>query len=284
MRCRPVALPAGRTAAITRIATWLVPAGGATPGCGTGPSARRPPPGRAVRACSSIATSTRATSCGRGRALTGIVDWVNACVGPAEVDTAHLRVNLAVLGDVANAERVVAGHPAWDIEAAFDFLDWGSRDAVETWPGPWPELDAATARIRLEAFVAQARRAAGLTADDRSASVVGWRTASTSSSAAARSSMAPAHPVASDRWSSRASGCGSSPRMTCHRRMSGGRSMPRGRSWRPASSISTATAAWSSWPTAGTNQRSDRASRPRSSGSTGTGSRRSRDGRTSRPS
>jgi len=91
-----------------------------------------------------------------GRSLTGIVDWVNACVGPAAIDTAHLRVNLAVFGDVANAERVVAGHPAWDIEAAFDFLDWGSRSAVETWPGPWPELDAATARIRLESFVAQA--------------------------------------------------------------------------------------------------------------------------------
>jgi aminoglycoside phosphotransferase (APT) family kinase protein len=91
-----------------------------------------------------------------GGALTGIVDWVNACAGPAEVDTAHLRVNLAVLGDVANADRVIPGDPAWDIEGAFDFLDWGSRDAVETWPGPWPELDAATARIRLETFVAQA--------------------------------------------------------------------------------------------------------------------------------
>ena len=56
-----------------------------------------------------------------------------ASVRPRSI-TAHLRVNLAVLGDVANAERVVAGHPAWDIEAAFDFLDWGSRDAVETWP------------------------------------------------------------------------------------------------------------------------------------------------------
>ena len=88
-----------------------------------------------------------------GRTLTGIVDWVNACVGPAEVDVAHLRVNLAVLEDVANADRVVAGDPAWDIEAAFGFLDWGSRDAIEAWPGPWPELDAATARSRLETFV-----------------------------------------------------------------------------------------------------------------------------------
>ena len=91
-----------------------------------------------------------------GRALTGVVDWVNACVGPAEVDAAHLRVNLAVLEDVANADRVVAGDPAWDIEAAFDFLDWQSQDAVDAWPGPWPALDAATARIRLEAFVARA--------------------------------------------------------------------------------------------------------------------------------
>lgn len=91
-----------------------------------------------------------------GRELTGIVDWVNACVGPAEVDAAHLRVNLAVIDDVAKADRVVAGDPAWDIEAALGFLDWESRDAVDGWPGPWPALDAATARARLEAFVARA--------------------------------------------------------------------------------------------------------------------------------
>ena len=91
-----------------------------------------------------------------GRRLTGVVDWVNACVGPAAVDIAHLRVNLAVLGDVANADRVLVGDPAWDIEAALGFLDWGSRDAVDAWPGPWPELDAATARISFEAFVARA--------------------------------------------------------------------------------------------------------------------------------
>ena len=61
---RRVPRPVGRTTAITRVAIWLVPAGGATPRSGTGPSARRPRPGRTVRPCSSIATSTRATSCG----------------------------------------------------------------------------------------------------------------------------------------------------------------------------------------------------------------------------
>jgi aminoglycoside phosphotransferase (APT) family kinase protein len=91
-----------------------------------------------------------------GARVTGVVDWVNACLGPAEVDTAHMRVNLAVLDDVATADRVVPGDPAWDIEAAFGFLDWGSRAEIDAWPGPWPVLDAPTARTRLEAFVAEA--------------------------------------------------------------------------------------------------------------------------------
>ena len=50
------------------------------------------------------------------------------------------------------------------------------------------------------------RRAAGLTAGHRSASVVAWRTASTCSSAAARSSTGPARPAGPARSSSRASG------------------------------------------------------------------------------
>lgn len=31
------------------------------------------------------------------KGLSGVVDWVNACIGPAEVDVAHCRVNLALL-------------------------------------------------------------------------------------------------------------------------------------------------------------------------------------------
>jgi aminoglycoside phosphotransferase (APT) family kinase protein len=89
-------------------------------------------------------------------AVTGVVDWVNACVGPAEVDAAHMRINLASIEDVVYADRVVPGDPAWDIEAAFGFLDWWSQDLIDAWEGPFPEIDAATARARLEAFVAEA--------------------------------------------------------------------------------------------------------------------------------
>jgi aminoglycoside phosphotransferase (APT) family kinase protein len=37
--------------------------------------------------------------------LVGIADWVNACRGPAGIDVAHCRVNLAMLLGVAAAER-----------------------------------------------------------------------------------------------------------------------------------------------------------------------------------
>ena len=88
--------------------------------------------------------------------LSGVVDWVEACIGPAAVDASHMRVNLAVLHGAGMADRVIAGDPAWDIEAALDFLDWSPPGAVDAWAGPWPHLSADVARGRLEAFVAEA--------------------------------------------------------------------------------------------------------------------------------
>jgi aminoglycoside phosphotransferase (APT) family kinase protein len=96
-----------------------------------------------------------------GRRITGIVDWVNACVGPAEFDAAHFRVNLAALHGVAGIDALVPGDPAWDIEAAFGFLDWSDPSANEPWAGPWPHVPATVARERLEAFVARAIAALG---------------------------------------------------------------------------------------------------------------------------
>ncbi len=58
--------------------------------------------------------------------LSGVVDWVNACLGPRGVDVAHCRVNLAVLFgvEVADAFRDAyleraggAHHPYWDVDA-----------------------------------------------------------------------------------------------------------------------------------------------------------------------
>ena len=88
--------------------------------------------------------------------LTGIVDWVSACVGPAAFDAGHLRVNLAVLHGPDEPDRVIAGDPSWDIEAAFGFLDWSSTMATDAWDGPWPHIRVEVARARFEAFVAEA--------------------------------------------------------------------------------------------------------------------------------
>ena len=71
---------------------------------------------------------------------TGVVDWVNACVGPAAFDTAHLRLNLACLDGLEAADAFDAGDPAWDIEAAFGLLDWASPGAADRWAGPWAHV------------------------------------------------------------------------------------------------------------------------------------------------
>ncbi len=88
--------------------------------------------------------------------MSGVVDWVEACIGPAAVDSSHMRVNLAVLHGPGMADGVIDGDPAWDIEAALDFVDWSPPGAVDGWAGPWPHLSADVARGRLEAFVAEA--------------------------------------------------------------------------------------------------------------------------------
>ncbi len=58
------------------------------------------------------------------RRLTGIVDWTTGSAGPAAVDIAHLRVNLALLHGIA-ASGAVLPHPDrdpyWDVAIAVDF-------------------------------------------------------------------------------------------------------------------------------------------------------------------
>ena len=66
--------------------------------------------------------------------LTGVVDWVEACVGPPEIDVGHCRLNLAVLfsADVADRFREMyqaeSGHRVdafWDIHALLSYgPDW----------------------------------------------------------------------------------------------------------------------------------------------------------------
>ena len=90
------------------------------------------------------------------RRLTGVIDWGQACVGPAEFDTAHWRVNHALLHGETAIPGEMDGDPAWDIEAAFGIFDWWDQVNVDRWRGPWSHINASNSRRRLEAFVARA--------------------------------------------------------------------------------------------------------------------------------
>ncbi|UVI29414.1 phosphotransferase family protein [Paenibacillus spongiae] len=67
--------------------------------------------------------------------VSGIVDWVNGCIGPAGIDVGHCRVNLAALHGVRTADgfldayRSLAGDsftydPYWDLVTLIDFGCW----------------------------------------------------------------------------------------------------------------------------------------------------------------
>jgi aminoglycoside phosphotransferase (APT) family kinase protein len=97
----------------------------------------------------------------RGR-LTGVVDWVNACLGPPEVDVGHARWNLAQLVGVEAADAFLgawlaaAGRsqhdPYWDVVSLLDAGDsYGSIEGAVT---GWQDAG----RTDLTVEVAQLRR------------------------------------------------------------------------------------------------------------------------------
>jgi aminoglycoside phosphotransferase (APT) family kinase protein len=96
--------------------------------------------------------------------VTGVIDWVNACLGPLFMDVAHCRLNLAAMSGTAAARAFTATYencsgraydPFWDLVAA---VEWLPDAAVY---GPWrllglPDLDTPTVRARVQAFVEEA--------------------------------------------------------------------------------------------------------------------------------
>ncbi|ETP70251.1 hypothetical protein G159_02900 [Planococcus glaciei CHR43] len=68
-----------------------------------------------------------------GKKVSGVVDWVNACRGPAGVDVGHCRLNLAQLYGTETADRFLEVYTRhadnfsyrayWDILALTDILD-----------------------------------------------------------------------------------------------------------------------------------------------------------------
>jgi aminoglycoside phosphotransferase (APT) family kinase protein len=62
--------------------------------------------------------------------LTGVVDWIEACIGPPEVDVGHCRLNLTVLFSADVADRFLAIYEAesgqradawWDVHALLSY-------------------------------------------------------------------------------------------------------------------------------------------------------------------
>ncbi|MBC7808757.1 MAG: phosphotransferase, partial [Akkermansiaceae bacterium] len=79
-------------------------------------------------------------------AVSGIVDWVNACAGPAGIDVGHCRVNLAQLFGVTTADAFLSAYekyagtafrydPYWDIVSLLD----GSEGEPSVYAG-WTAL------------------------------------------------------------------------------------------------------------------------------------------------
>jgi Ser/Thr protein kinase RdoA (MazF antagonist) len=96
-------------------------------------------------------------------ALCGVVDWVNACRGPASVDVAHCRSNLAFMYGVPAADAFLAAYvraapafrhdPYWDVTS---LLDWSLPHPTPY--SPWAEfglggIDEVLMQIRAEAYL-----------------------------------------------------------------------------------------------------------------------------------
>ncbi len=94
--------------------------------------------------------------------ISGIVDWINACMGPAGIDVAHCRLNLAVMYGLEAAQAFLAAylhaapgyqhHAYWDLDDAL-----GALPDVQVYP-PWAEfgltgLTTEMVRERLQAMV-----------------------------------------------------------------------------------------------------------------------------------
>lgn len=78
--------------------------------------------------------------------VTGVVDWVNACMGPAQIDIGHCRVNLIQLFNEAVADEFLSNYmeytnqpfdydPRWDLITLTDIL----FEPIEVYDG-WVDL------------------------------------------------------------------------------------------------------------------------------------------------
>jgi aminoglycoside phosphotransferase (APT) family kinase protein len=96
----------------------------------------------------------------QGPHVSGVVDWINACRGPAGVDVAHCRTNLCAMYGPPAAERFLEAYrahggaehdPYWDLESLLEMTLPEPR-----FHAPWLDfglglIDGASLRARREA-------------------------------------------------------------------------------------------------------------------------------------
>lgn len=84
--------------------------------------------------------------------VSGVVDWVNACMGPAGIDTGHCRLNLVQMYGVEAADAFLESYLAAVRGGRCDVNDpyWDMLCLIEMLPGPpevyqgWPDLGLRT--------------------------------------------------------------------------------------------------------------------------------------------
>jgi hypothetical protein len=93
--------------------------------------------------------------------LTGIVDWAGASRGPAAIDVAHMRVNLALIDGPARADAFLHAytelnpayrhHPTWDADELVGFVD-DSFSGILAFNAFGTRLTLAQLRARADTF------------------------------------------------------------------------------------------------------------------------------------
>jgi Ser/Thr protein kinase RdoA (MazF antagonist) len=101
----------------------------------------------------------------QGGQISGVVDWINACMGPADVDVAHCRGNLAVMYGLETADAFLTAYQRAVPGYEHDHY-WDLDDALSALPdvkpyAPWAEfglkgLSTDLVRRRLLAFIGAA--------------------------------------------------------------------------------------------------------------------------------
>lgn len=101
----------------------------------------------------------------RDGSVSGVVDWVNGCRGPAGIDVAWCRHNLANLHGVQMADEFLDAYlaaagsefeydPYWDLMSVVELLP-GPPTMYEGWRAAgFPPISGATMRERVDAYVA----------------------------------------------------------------------------------------------------------------------------------